>query len=111
VDRKPAARGRATPHGTPRTNGAPGSTGACGPATAIGGYTAAEIASAYGFDDLYAAGDGGSGSTVALFELEPYSAADIANYQSCYGTNTSITNTTWTAVGQGGSGEAGWTRT
>ncbi len=92
VDRKPAARGRATPHGTPRTNAAPGSTGACGPATAIGGYTAAEIASAYGFDDLYAAGDGGSGTTVALFELEPYSATDIANYQSCYGTNTSITN-------------------
>ena len=88
---RPLAR-RPTPHGKPRTNGAPGSTGACGRATALGGYTAAEIASAYGFDDLYAAGDGGSGTTIALFELEPYSATDIASYQSCYGTNTSITN-------------------
>ena len=92
VDRRPSARARATPHGKPRTNGAPGSTGACGRASAIGGYTAAEIASAYGFDDLYAAGDGGSGTTIALFELEPYSATDVANYQSCYGTSTSVTN-------------------
>ena len=74
-----------------RTDVAPGSSRACSQATAAGGYTAAQIASAYGLNDLYAAGDGGSGTTIALFELEPYSNDDIAGYQSCYGTSTSIT--------------------
>jgi hypothetical protein len=71
---------------------APGESPACGPASATGGYTAAQIASAYGLSDLYAQGDGGSGSTIAVFELEPYLQSDIANYESCYGTNTSVTN-------------------
>jgi hypothetical protein len=87
---------------------APGEGQPCTAGANNGGYTAAEIASAYGLSDLYAAGDGGSGTTVALFELEPYSASDIAGYQACYGTSTPVTNVTVDGgPGTGaGSGEA-----
>jgi subtilase family serine protease len=50
-----------------------------------GGYTAPQIASAYGFGGLYAAGDEGQGQTIALFELEPFSSSDIAAFAACYG--------------------------
>ncbi|MGZ4297398.1 MAG: protease pro-enzyme activation domain-containing protein [Solirubrobacteraceae bacterium] len=108
VVRQPATRRRPATRGSTRSNAAPGSSGACTAATVTGGYTAAQIASAYGFGDLYAAGDGGSGTTVALFELEPYSASDVSNYQSCYGTSAPISNITVDGgPGSGaGSGEA-----
>jgi hypothetical protein len=48
------------------------------------------IAGAYGFDSLYAAGDEGQGVTVAIYELEPDDPADIAAFQSCYGTHAQI---------------------
>ena len=85
---------------------APGEGQPCAADTNSGGYTAAEIAAAYGLSDLYAAGDGGSGTTVGLFELEPYSASDVAAYQACYGTSTPVTNITvdggpGTGAGQG----------
>jgi len=54
-------------------------------------YTSAQLSTAYGFDGLYQAGDFGSGSTVALFELEPFKATDIATFQACYFTHTSVT--------------------
>ena len=43
---------------------------------------------------------------MAVFELEPYSASDIATYQACYGTTTPMTNITvdggpGTGAGQG----------
>ena len=53
-------------------------------ATSTGPYTADEIASAYGFSNLYAAGDLGAGQTVAVFELEPFDSADVATYDECY---------------------------
>jgi hypothetical protein len=59
-------------------------------ATAQHAHTADQIASTYGFDGLYDAGDLGSGVTVAVYELEPVSANDIGHYQLCYGTHTSI---------------------
>jgi hypothetical protein len=100
---------RARPHAgaiAARGTIAPGEGQPCTPGASSGGYTAGQIASAYGLSDLYAAGDGGSGTTVALFELEPYSASDIAAYQACYGTNTPISNVTvdggpGTGAGQG----------
>ncbi|MGH2867020.1 MAG: protease pro-enzyme activation domain-containing protein, partial [Solirubrobacteraceae bacterium] len=55
------------------------------------GYTAAQIASAYGLSNYYTAGNQGRGVTVALYELEPFSATDVAAYQACYGTSTSVT--------------------
>jgi hypothetical protein len=55
-----------------------------------GGYTADQIASAYSLTSFYAGGNLGAGQTVALLELEPFLPADIARYQSCYGTHTAI---------------------
>jgi kumamolisin len=73
-----------------------------------GGYTADTIASAYDFSALYGAGDLGAGQTIALYELEPDAPADIAAYQACYGTATSVTDVPvdgFAATGAG-SGEA-----
>jgi subtilase family serine protease len=53
-------------------------------ASASGPYTADQIASAYGFSGLYAAGDLGAGETVAIFELEAFSKPDVEAYDSCY---------------------------
>jgi len=59
-------------------------------ASRSGAYTADQLASAYRFSGLYGAGDQGQGQTIALYELEPNDPADIAAYQSCYGTGTSV---------------------
>lgn len=53
-------------------------------------FTADQIASAYSFSGLYGQGDLGAGQTVAIYELEPDNAADIAAYQACYGTSASV---------------------
>jgi len=53
-------------------------------------YTADQLASAYRFSSLYAAGDEGAGQAIALVELEPNLASDISAYQSCYGTNATV---------------------
>jgi DNA-binding beta-propeller fold protein YncE len=54
-------------------------------------FTANQLADAYGFSaGAYAAGNLGSGVTVALFELEPFSASDISAYETCYGIFTSV---------------------
>ncbi len=50
------------------------------------GYTADAIQAAYDFSGLYAQGDVGAGQTIALYELESLSPADVAAYQACYGT-------------------------
>ncbi len=65
---------------------------ASGDATADSAETTDKVASAYGFGNLYSAGDLGSGTTVALFELQGYNAGDITAYQSCYGTDASVTS-------------------
>jgi subtilase family serine protease len=53
----------------------------------VGGYTADQIASAYGLPGLYGAGDFGAGQTIAVLELEPYSPSDIEHYAGCYTIN------------------------
>jgi subtilase family serine protease len=67
----------------------------CSAATALaasaGAHTADQIASAYGLNTFQAAGDEGQGVTIALYELEPFSSADIAAYEACYGTTTAVT--------------------
>jgi len=58
---------------------------------AQGGLTADELASVYGFSDLYNGGDLGSGETVGIVEFgEPDSSSDINTFKSCYGINTSV---------------------
>ena len=56
-----------------------------------GGYTADEIAGAYGIGSYYPS-DEGAGQTIALVEFEAYDPNDIAAYQQCYGTSTAVTN-------------------
>ena len=53
-------------------------------------YTDDEIAAAYGFEGLYAGGDDGGHTTVAVYELEPDDPADIAAFQACYRTHAQI---------------------
>jgi subtilase family serine protease len=53
-------------------------------------YTADQLATAYGFSGLYATGNTGAGTTIALYELEPDDPGDIAAFQTCYGTHTPV---------------------
>ena len=80
--------GTATPHVV--TGGPQPCRAAVSAAPGNAAYTADQIASAYQMNGLYAAGDFGQGQTIALYELESDSTADIAGYQSCYGTHTPI---------------------
>ncbi len=69
--RHPAARG---------ANAAPTCLG-----QSAGYYTPGQIASAYNLNGLYSQGYHGEGQTIALFELSPYSQADLSAYAACYG--------------------------
>ncbi|WP_329177521.1 S53 family peptidase [Streptomyces sp. NBC_01477] len=50
-------------------------------------WSARSLAGAYGMADEP---NVGTGVTVGIFELESYSAKDVAAYQSCYGTNVPV---------------------
>jgi subtilase family serine protease len=67
--------------------------GTCQAAANTSGYTANQLASAYGFSTLYGDGLQGTGQTIGIYELEPYTASDITAYKTCYGIATSVTNT------------------
>ena len=80
----PAAQAR--PHvvtGGPQ----PSCSGATSTASNEGGYTADQIASAYGYSGLYQSGDEGAGQTVAILELESYDPNDITAFERCYTQN------------------------
>jgi DNA-binding beta-propeller fold protein YncE len=57
---------------------------------AYGAWTANQLAKAYSINSLYANGQLGAHVRVALFELGPFAASDIATYQSCYGTSATV---------------------
>jgi len=92
-----ADRARSAP-ATPQLSarGAPAPTTACAAAiaTAYGstsaGFTADQIASTYGLDGLYGAGDLGAGTTIGVIEFSTYVAGDLAAYSSCYGVQPSV---------------------
>lgn len=76
-----------------------------------GALTDQQLASAYGLDPLYAAGDLGAGQTVDIYELEPYLTSDVATFDECYfgADHTSQLSETLVDGGPGtgpGSGEA-----
>ncbi len=77
-------------------------------ASDFGAYTADELAGAYGFTPLYAAGHTGAGVTIGILELEPYLNSDIATYMACYGLSNPLTDVAVDGgAGTGaGSGEA-----
>jgi Pro-kumamolisin, activation domain/Cell wall binding domain 2 (CWB2) len=58
-------------------------------ATATQAYTADQIAQHYGISGLYGTTTG-RGATIALFELESFDPADVAAFQSCFGTQTAV---------------------
>ena len=102
LKRSPSSRGHVA------TGGPQPCSAAAAAAPGQQAFTADEIASAYGFSGLYGAGDSGAGVTVAVYELESDDPADIAAYQSCYGTHATIS---YVPVDEGagtgpGSGEA-----
>jgi hypothetical protein len=49
-----------------------------------GGLTDDQIANAYGAFGLYRAGDFGRGQNIAVYELQPFLATDIENFDTCY---------------------------
>ena len=61
-----------------------------------GGYTADEIAGAYGIGNYYPS-DEGAGQTIALFESRPMTRPTSPTYQQCYGTSTPSPTSTSTA--------------
>ena len=65
---------------------------ACSAADALhpSGYTTDQLAATYGFSALYGQGRTGIGQKVGIYELEPYTASDIAAYQNCFGTSVSV---------------------
>jgi hypothetical protein len=106
LTRSDARRARARPHVV--TGGPQPCVAAAATAPVDHAYTVDQIASAYGFSELYAAGDTGAGTTIALYELEPDDLADIAAFQACYGTHASVSYVTVDGgAGRGaGGGEA-----
>ena len=74
----PAAASQAT------TTGPTACPAATNAANLYGGLTDTQLASAYGLNGLYQAGDAGAGQTVAVFELEPYERSDISAFDRCY---------------------------
>ncbi|MGH2893509.1 MAG: S53 family peptidase, partial [Solirubrobacteraceae bacterium] len=112
VRARPGTRGTSERGPLSRGHVVTGGPEPCGSASAAApgqqAFTADQIASAYGFSGLYGAGDTGGGVTVAVYELESDDPADIAAYQSCYGTHATIS---YVPVDEGagtgpGSGEA-----
>jgi subtilase family serine protease len=90
----PGTGGPATPSAGPTTSVLTGGPQPCADAIAQreneGGYTADQVASAYGLSGFYAQGNFGAGQTVALLEMEPTLKADLDTYQACYGTQTAV---------------------
>jgi subtilase family serine protease len=70
-----------------------------------GAYTPDQFAQAYDFDGVYSGGDTGSGTSVALYELEPHLSSDISAYQSCMGTSATVTQTNVDGGAGSGAGE------
>jgi DNA-binding beta-propeller fold protein YncE len=60
-------------------------------ANQTGGWTENQLAQAYSLTGLYAKGQLGAKTTIALFELDPYAAPDITAFQSCYRTTVPVT--------------------
>ncbi len=104
-----AAHAGGTAHAAASTDASPQDCSAArSAATSQASYTTSQIAARYHLSDLYAAGIDGSHVTVAVYELEPFSAGDIAQFQSCFHTSSQVSTVSVDGgAGSGsGSGEA-----
>ncbi len=72
--------------------------------TTYGALDADDLAQAYSFDPLYATGDYGSGTTVALVELAGagYNLSDITDFANCYGITLGNGQVSQVAIDGGG---------
>jgi subtilase family serine protease len=61
-------------------------------AQSTGGWTYPQLAAAYSITGLYQHHYEGSGTRIALFELDPWSQADISKFKNCYGVGTSVSS-------------------
>ncbi|MEI7479135.1 MAG: S53 family peptidase, partial [Actinomycetes bacterium] len=79
--------------GTRRANvAAPSCQTATDYATSGYGVTTTQLASAYGLDRYYSAGNTGQGVTIGIYELARYKSSDISAYAACYGVTPNIVN-------------------
>ncbi|HEX4091841.1 MAG TPA: S53 family peptidase [Trebonia sp.] len=72
----------------PATNPGPQPCGAI--SDGLSGVTAYGLSAHYGLAQLYALGDEGQGTRIAVAELEPNLTSDIAAYKACYGIATHV---------------------
>ncbi|MGD0874522.1 MAG: IPT/TIG domain-containing protein [Acidimicrobiales bacterium] len=86
----PRSASRASRDADPTMAGPTPCAAAIAAASSGGSHTADQLAAFYGFDPLYALGDFGQGVKVALVEFEPNLPTDVAAYQVCYGTDTTV---------------------
>jgi subtilase family serine protease len=82
----------AAPDGAAQVAGPTACHAASGEAASTDGWTYPQLASAYSITGLYKHHDEGSGTRIALFELDPWSPSDIAAFQQCYGTHVHISS-------------------
>jgi hypothetical protein len=90
---RPAVAGARPQPCTAATSAAAALTESPGPGLAPGpGATADQIAGAFDYTPLYAAGDLGQGTTVAvIMGGSDYSDSDLSFFEQCYGIHTSVT--------------------
>lgn len=73
------------------TPGAAGCDAALNVASTYGAYTPNQIATAYNFTAFAQRGEQGQGQIVALMEVDDFKDANVAAYQSCFGTGVQVT--------------------
>ncbi len=74
-------------------------------ASSTHGWTYPQLASAYGISGLFNQGHLGTGTRIALFELDKWSGSDIASFQNCYNTNVPISSVNVDGGDGSGAGE------
>jgi subtilase family serine protease len=92
----------ATAHAGSAATAGSGCSAARAEASSQASYTTSQIADRYHLSDVYAAGIQGSHVTVAVYELEPFSSADVAAFQSCFHSRSVVS--TVSVDGRAGSG-------
>ncbi len=75
------------PHGAPGT-----CPNAVAQSSSNGPYTVQQLATAYSVGPFWAEGRFGQGTSVGIYELEPFAASDINAFESCYGIGAAVSN-------------------
>ena len=95
-----------SPHADPHADGLTACSAATSAATQSGSLTPDQVGAQYHVGTVTAAGENGSGATVAVYELAPHLTADVNTYETCFGLHNIVTKVT---VDTGGSADPGGT--